>query len=131
MKKVFVDTNYFLRFLIRGDEEQFQTVSKLLKDGLSGKVVLVTDEVVIFEIYWVLKSFYKIEKEECVRLLIKILELSFIEIEKRSELLVALSTFSKENIELEDGYHLACSVGKKCDELATFDEKMRKVWHST
>jgi uncharacterized protein len=127
-KRVFVDTNYFLRFLVRENEQQFQEVYKLLDEGLKGNIELFTDEIVIFEIYWVLKSFYKIKKEECVKLVNRLLELGFVELDKRQVLLEAVEVFSKENIELEDAYHLVCCREKKCIELATFDKGLKKVW---
>ena len=49
---IFVDTNYFVRFLLRDVELQFGKARKLFEDAADGRKVLFTSTIVIFEIYW-------------------------------------------------------------------------------
>ena len=56
---IFIDTNYFLRFLLKDNEKQFIEVKKLFEKAILGEIDLYTSLIVIFEIYWVLSSFYK------------------------------------------------------------------------
>lgn len=55
---MFVDTNYFLRFLLEDNKAQAQKVKQLFETASRGEgEELTTSLVVFFEIYWVLTSF--------------------------------------------------------------------------
>lgn len=125
---IFVDTNYFLRFLLADNREQSEKVKNLFLSAAEGKAQLFTSSIVIFEIYWVLSSYYKRDKMEMISTLEKILALEFIEVENRNIFLQALSLFREQNISLEDCYNLAFSNFKKAEAFATFDQKLAKVW---
>lgn len=59
---IFVDTNYFLRFLLADQEEQHQTAKALFKKAAIGEVDLFTSLIVFFEVYWVLGEFLQERK---------------------------------------------------------------------
>jgi len=48
MKKCFIDTNYFLRFLLKDDEKQFNIVYSLFQKGINREIQLFTSVVVFF-----------------------------------------------------------------------------------
>src|SRR3990172_8569866 len=81
-KMIFVDTNYFLRFLLADNKEQFHEVKPLFGQAAEGRVKLFTSIVVYFEIYWVLSSFYKQDKSETAKTLQQLLEMDFISLEE-------------------------------------------------
>ncbi|MBV5339042.1 MAG: PIN domain-containing protein, partial [Deltaproteobacteria bacterium] len=56
MKSCFVDTNLFIRYLTNDDSAKADKVEKLLDDAAAGSLKLVTTEMVIAEIVWVLES---------------------------------------------------------------------------
>ena len=122
--KIFIDTNYFLRYLVGDNKVQFEQVKLLLEDGLAGKAELFTNTVVIFEIYWVLSSFYKEQKQRCIELIDKILQLEFVDLVDREILLEAVEIFSQTGLEYEDCYHIAYSAQHSAKSIATFDQKM-------
>lgn len=126
----FVDTNYFLRFLLKDVEKQHQKAKELFLKGAEGRRQLFTSLIVIFEIYWVLTSFYQKKKGRVVKLLEKIFDLGFIEIENRVLLEKALRVYKKVNLDLEDCYNLALARNKKIKEFKTFDERLRKQFRS-
>lgn len=127
---IFVDTNYFLRFLIRDVEEQYQEVRKLFGKGISKETKLFTSVVVFFEIYWVLSSFYKEDKQELVEKLAKILEMKFIQLKERESLEKAIQLFKNKNLSLEDAFNLVFSKKNKALKFATFDKKLSKIFKS-
>jgi len=125
---IFVDTNYFLRFLVRDIEEQYQEVRKLFEKGISQKTKLFTSSIVLFEIYWVLFSFYQNEKKELVTKLTEILGLKFIKIKEREILEKAIKLYGQSNLCLEDAYNLVYSQKNKALKFATFDKKLSKIF---
>ena len=73
---IFVDTNYFLRFLIDDNFQQAEEAKKLFLDAARGNLELVTSTIVIFEIYWVFKSYYQKTKDEIIGILQKVLAMN-------------------------------------------------------
>jgi len=125
---IFVDTNYFLRFLLADNHEQSEKVKELFLSAAEGKNQLFTSNIVIFEIYWVLSSYYQRDKTEIISTLEKILTLEFIKIDDRPIFLQALDIFRQQPFSLEDCYHLAFARIQRAKSFATFDQKLAKAW---
>jgi len=134
---IFVDTNYFLRFLLSDiDEqnqlsdidEQNQQAKKLFQSAALGKITLFTSLIVFFEVYWVLTSFYKKDKKEVARALKGVLEMSFIKIEERNLLPEVIGLFEKSDLGLEDTFNLAFAKKEKASSFKTFDIKLDKAF---
>ena len=53
---MFVDTNYFLRYLLKDIPEQHEEAKRLFVAAADGKVELMTTSLVFFEVYWVLRT---------------------------------------------------------------------------
>lgn len=124
---IFIDTNYLLRFLLKDIKKQHQEAKELFLKGAEGRLQLFTSLVVIFEIYWVLTSFYQEKKEKVIEILEKIFNLKFIEIENKELLQETLKIYKKTNLDLEDCYNLALARKRKIKEFKTFDERLRKL----
>jgi predicted nucleic-acid-binding protein len=127
MKKYFVDTNYFLRLLLKDNKKQFEIVYSFFQKGINKEVELFTSVIVFFEIYWVLSSFYKKKKNKIIEFLKLILKLNFIDFENRSILEEAINLFQKFNLDLEDCYNLAYAKSRKAHQLTTFDHILNKL----
>jgi len=123
---VFVDTNYFLRFLLDEPDRQHQEAVKLFRKGASGEIELFTSTIVIFEIYWVLYSFYGKEKKAVKEILGDILEMDFVKLEERVVLNRALDYLEELKYDFEDAYNLALALGKEVQDFRTFDKKLEK-----
>ena len=127
--KTFVDTNYFLCFLVKDNEEQSLKAKSLLDDGKIEKVKLFSSTIVFFEIYWVLVSSYEVENAKAMEILSKILEMDFVEFKERKLLQSALDLYGENNLELEDCYNIAYAIRfDKEIEIATFDIKLQKAF---
>lgn len=128
---IFVDTNYFLRFLLADQEEQHKTAKTLFKRAAAGEVNLFTSLVVFFEVYWVLASFYKKEKDELVEKLEGLLSLTFIDYQEHSVLVDAVRVFKETPLDLEDAYNLVYASANGASELKTFDQQLQKIYKKT
>lgn len=123
---IFVDTNYFLRFLLADNLPQHQETKKLFLQAADGKIKLYTSLLVYFEIYWVLTSFYQKNKTSVTNILEELLNLKFLKIDNLVNLRTALTIYKESNLDLEDSYNLAYMKAKKINELKTFDIKLQK-----
>jgi predicted nucleic acid-binding protein len=127
MKSYFIDTNFFLRLLLKDNERQFKKVYGLFQKAIKGEIKIFTSVVVFFEIYWVLSSFHKRNKPKNINCLEKILKMEFLEIENKATLTKALVLFKQFSLELEDCYNIAFFRQYSLSEFATFDKKILKI----
>ncbi|SRR5258708_540454 len=123
---IFIDTNYFLRFLLNDVSDQHKKVKELFLTGSEGKENLITSTIVFFEIYWVLSSYYEKEKTEIVKVLDNILKLTFIKLDEREILISSIQLFQNANLDLEDCYNLYFAKAQNVKEFKTFDKKLEK-----
>lgn len=123
---MFIDTNYFLRFLLNDINHQHLEAKNLFLSASEGKTALITSTIVFFEIYWVLSSYYERNKAETANVLEKVLSLNFIELEEREMLFKSLSLFKKTNLDLEDCYNVYYAKSKGIRSFKTFDKRLDK-----
>lgn len=121
---IFVDTNYFLRFLLKDEKKHSSVAFNLLKKASFGEVSLFISLIVFFEIYWVLSSLYKVDKNNIQKVLSDILKMDFIEIENRDVLIDSVNNFDKFNYDLEDTFNLFFACKNKAKDFKTFDKKL-------
>ena len=124
---IFVDTNYFIRLLVEDDKRQLKIAKELFLKGANQEVELVTSSVVIFETYWALKSIYKLSKAKLAEGLKVILGMPFIKLPERNILVEALELHEETAVELVDCYHLILARELRCDDVASFDRKLRRL----
>lgn len=123
---IFVDTNYFLRFLLKDNLKQHHQAKELFLEAARGKVKLTTSTIVFFEIYWVFKSYYEKSKDEISQIFQKVLKMDFIQITDKKILQDCLELFNKTNFSLEDCYNFTFAKANKVQEFKTFDEKLAR-----
>ncbi len=126
---MFVDTNYFLRYLIADDKKQYEIANQLFLDGSRGKIKLISSTIVFFETYWVLKSYYSTPKERLLITLKRILQMHFINFGERDILEETIRLFGKTTFDLEDCYNVFYAKTHKIKNFKTFDEKLIKQWN--
>ena len=123
---IFVDTNYFLRFLLKDNEQQYALAKKLFIEAAQKKIELSTSLVVFFEVVWVLKSSYGKNKQALVEALLNMLKLEF-KLPEKHMIIESLVLFQKTSVSLEDCYNLFFAKYQNSHEFKTFDVKLDKV----
>lgn len=124
---IFVDTNYFLRFLIRDNKTQFLVAQQLFLQAAQDKIKLVSSTVVFFEVSFVLKGVYGKDRLKLSERLFKMLNLK-LDLENREILFETLGYFQQSSLSLEDCYHLAFAKQVKAKDFKTFDLKLQKAF---
>lgn len=123
----FVDTNIFLRFLLADNPIQSPRCKKLFELAQKGKVKLMTSEIVVAEIVWVLHSFYGESRESVAEKLRKILLFKSLFIPNREVLLLATQKFESKNIDFIDAYNYALLIKKKIGKIYSYDRDFDKL----
>lgn len=125
----FVDTNYFLRFLLKDNLKQYSRAKQLFSQAAKGEVDLISSVLVFFEISWVLSSVYSQDKAELTAILLRIMSLS-VTFENKDLVLKALELFEKSNLSLVDCYNLVFARKYQTKEFKTFDTQLSKKFNS-
>ena len=123
MRRVLVDTNAWLRYLLCDNDIQYKEMGLLMKKMKKGEVELILTNEVVLEICYVLKSFYKIDKEKISKELSNLVLIKGIV--ANSIWKAVLPIYSQKNLSLLD-ILLKCLASSNGWELFTFDKKLKE-----
>lgn len=124
----FVDTNYWLRYLIEPRSKQGRVATDLFTLAAAGKAQLASSGVVFFEIYFVLHSVYHLRTRKLQEALISIFLLDFVYWPDKQLLQEAVFLMDEFSHDLEDAYNFLWAKHAGCEEMATFDRKLSRKW---
>lgn len=127
---VFVDTNFFLRFLLKDVNSQLQEAKQLFLKSAKGEVSLATSIVVFFEVVWVLRKSFPQDKQALIDTLMKVLDLK-VELAERPILVESINLFKESNLSLEDCYNIVFAKKKGVKAFMTFDVKLAKAFDNS
>ncbi len=123
MKPVFVDTNLFIRYLTNDDTAKADQVEALLARAEQGEVQLVTVDMVVAEIVWVLESAYDMDAVDIAPLLRAILATPGLRVIGAPLVSRALELYESSNVDFVDAYIVAVMEKEGIGEIFTFDRK--------
>ena|SRR3989344_5187169 len=125
-QRYFVDTNIFVRFLLNDHKILSQKARDYFSLADSNKAILVSDILVIAEVFWVLKSFYKYLVKDINALLTQILSHKNIQIGNKPLILNILKLCQEKNIDFVDAFCFLTARQQKI-KLITFDKKLARL----
>ena len=123
---IFIDTNFFLRFLLQDIKDQYIEAKAVFKKGARNEETLITSTVVIFEVFWVLNSSYEYNRLQLSKAIKAILDMTFIRLEERFTLQESLRLYDVTNLSLGDCYNLVFAREQQATDFKTFDIKLNK-----
>jgi predicted nucleic acid-binding protein len=122
MKRLRVDANVLLRFLTGEPEDLAQRSARLMRSAEAGDILMVLSPLVVAEIVWVLKSFYRRSLKDIAEVLVPLLSADGLEVEDREILIRAIELARDKNVDFADAV-LALEAGRDGDTVCTFDAK--------
>jgi predicted nucleic acid-binding protein len=123
----FVDTNIFLRFLLNDDPQKADACEELFRKAIAGKESLLTSDMVVAEIIWVLESYYELEKQDIREKLEKILNTQNLHCPNRGIIINALSLYVEKNIDYIDSYNAYLLSIHKMSEIYSYDKHFDRL----
>jgi len=128
MKKYYIDTNIFLRVLVVEEKNQSKQCINFLNKVKNNQVRAVTGNIVIAEVAWVLKSYYKFSKEKIVEFVKSIINLRGLTIEDNLDIRKSLEIFANENIKYVDALIASIKeIQEKKWTVVSFDKDFDKI----
>jgi len=120
---IFVDTNVFLRFLVRDVEPFYQKAKELFEKAESGEIKLETNEMVVAEIVWVLESYYGFSRAEIKEVIEVILGTKNLKVTNYTRLKEAIGVYASGKMDFIDAYNISYIKARGFKKIATFDIK--------
>jgi predicted nucleic-acid-binding protein len=122
-KRIVIDTNLLIRYLVNDDSRKAQIVDTLLKKAGKGDIRILMPSIVVAELVWVLESFYKMETAEIADLVDSILNTPGLAVSDDSIVRSALKRYRTKGVDLVDAWIAAYAQDKGANEIHTFDKK--------
>jgi len=123
MNPYFIDTNLFIRYFTNDDPKKADRVQSLLDKAASGKVRLVTAEIVLAEIVWVMESCYEVTRGRVADILKAILSTPGLEVLNGRIVEKAIGYYQQHNIDFIDAYIVALMDKLNITGIYSFDKK--------
>ena len=127
MRKVFLDTNIFLRFFVDAKGKQHRDCIRLFELIEAGKIRGIICSVVILEIYFILRSFYRFSNKKCEKLLTQMLTASNLQIIDSFDYQRALELFTNTGIKFADCLIASLKFFEKGGAIISYDKDFDKL----
>lgn len=125
MKKLFLDTNLFLRFFLKDDESQYQNVYNLFAKIEEGKFKPYTSSIVLLELNYVVRNIYKLSIDEILDYIDAVKKMRGITVIEKTYTDRAINLYKKYKIKLGDCF-ISAQLPKGAI-LASYDEDFQKI----
>ncbi|MGA7180893.1 MAG: type II toxin-antitoxin system VapC family toxin [Thiobacillaceae bacterium] len=122
-----IDTNVLVRFLVRDDEDQFETARKLIKREVAAGGRVFVSQLVLLETEWVLRSRYSLAKNRIIETISGLLDAVDVRFEDEPAIEEALFIWKDTTADLADCLIGAQNLRLGCRATATFDVKASKL----
>lgn len=124
----FIDTNIFLRVLIKEDEIKFQQCRRVLELIRENKIKAWTSSLVLAEVNWTLVSFYKFSKEKNLKAIKSIISLKNLKIADQNNIYQMVHLYEKYNIKFIDAHIASLDlITQKNTKIISYDKDFDKL----
>ena len=106
----FADTNLFLHYLTNDVPEQADAIEHLFRAAAEGGPTLVTNNLVIAEIIWVLESHYQLSRADIQNRVTAILNTPGLEVIDEDIILQSILWYGEKNVDFIDAYNAAWMI---------------------
>lgn len=125
MKKLFLDTNIFLRFFLKDNENQYQDVCRLFARIEEGNFKPYTSSIVLLELNYVVRNIYKLPIDEVLDYIQAIKGMRGMVVIDKTDTDNAISLYKKYKVKLGD-----CFIASQLSEevvLVSYDKDFKKI----
>jgi len=121
VSRLWVDANVILRFLTKDPPEMAECSARLMAKAEMGEVSLYISPLVLAEVIWVLKSFYRYSMTAIAHVIISLVSAPGIDVDNRELVIRAVELARDRNVDFVDAY-LALQAAEHGETVCTFDE---------
>lgn len=129
MKTIGIDTNLLISFRLRRKPD-YQKIQTLIGKCLEGKLRIYIPVLVLLEIEWVLRSFYKEPKENVIKFLEELLLIDDVYIDDKDEISFSLNLYKNASKVSFTDCVVVRQIQSKEFEFLTSDRDLEKLYNS-
>ena len=118
-----LDTNVLVRFLVRDDKRQAETIYRVFKKAESDREVFFVPLLVVLETVWVLESVYKIPRQEILDSVNELILMPILKFETQPAILNFISAARETKMDLSDLLIAHSAKFSGCECVLTFDKR--------
>ena len=118
-----LDTNVLVRFLVRDDKRQAETIYRVFKKAESDREVFFVPLLVVLETVWVLESVYKIPSQEILDSVNELILMPILKFETQPAILNFISSARETKMDLSDLLIAHSAKFSGCECVLTFDKR--------
>jgi predicted nucleic-acid-binding protein len=124
--RLWVDANVLLRFLTREPKDLADKAARLMARAERGEVVLVLSSLVVAEVFWVLRSFYRHSLEDIASVLVPLMSADGVELDDRETLIQAVELAKDKKVDFVDAV-LALQAARSGEPVCSFDGDFKRL----
>ena len=118
-----LDTNVLVRFLVKDDKRQAETIYRVFKRAESEKELFFVPLLVVLETVWVLEFVYKIPRQEILDSVNELILMPILKFESQSAILNFVSSAREIKMDLSDLLIAHSAKFSGCERVLTFDKR--------
>ena len=118
--RLWIDANVILRFLTKDPPDMAKRAAELMEKAENGEISLLVSPLVLAEVIWVLKSFYKYPTADISRVLLLFISAPGIETLDRELIIRSIELARDQNVDFADAY-LSLQAESRNETVCTFD----------
>jgi predicted nucleic-acid-binding protein len=122
-----IDTNVFLRFLTTDKEKMPKSLLTFFSKLKNGETKVFCLDLVFFQVIFVLKSFYKVEKEEIINKMLNLLSFEGLYMKDKRVIERTLEMWKNHPGDIIDCYIVANMEKSGEKEIVSYDKKIEKL----
>jgi predicted nucleic acid-binding protein len=122
-----VDTNIFLRFLAGDDPSKALACKELFQRAEAKEIELHTNELVVAEVAWTLRSSYGRTKDQIVEALRAIISLPGLRVPRKVVLLKAVELYERFSVDFSDAFNAADLRSRGLDAVCSYDVHFERL----
>jgi len=121
-----LDTNVIVRFLVSDKSPKYQNLYLFFEALENGAMMVELKLIVLFQLIFVLKSFYKVPKEQIANGVTDLLKYKGISVKNKSVVRRMLEIWRNNNLDIVDCYLIASLEGDTQNVLYSYDRDFDK-----
>jgi predicted nucleic-acid-binding protein len=121
-----LDTNILIRFLTSDETQKFREVYTLFESLEQGDLRVELKLIVLFQVIFVLKSFYSVPREEIATGMLGILKYKGIIVKEKKIVRRTIELWHDSKLDIVDCYLIACLEGDRQNILYSYDRDFDK-----
>ncbi|MCP2732691.1 PIN domain-containing protein [Limnofasciculus baicalensis] len=120
-----LDTNVLVRYLIQDDLAQWRLADEYIKQVKADGETCFINNIVLCELVWVLKTSYKLSRNDIIDILEKILRADAFEFENGEAAWLSIQQMKQGKADFSDYLINQINQEAGCAETVTFDSKLK------